>query len=147
MIGAACLVLSLALCAEAGYIGAGYGLGYGISHFGVSRGIGYSTVTGFAHSIGHAQVYGYSLAPATAVIPSGIAPQSKLVTAVYHPLPAPTVPVAVTYHAPASHVVHKIDTITYDHSAYGYGLASYGLNYDYGLGTAVEYLLFLRKRK
>ncbi|KAH8038634.1 hypothetical protein HPB51_002758 [Rhipicephalus microplus] len=64
-----CVLLALAGSALAGYIGRGYGLGYGISHFGVQHGIGYSGLTGFAHSIGYAPVIasGYSLIPALPV--------------------------------------------------------------------------------
>lgn len=33
------------------------------------------------------------------------------------------------------------------HYEYGQGLASYGLNYEYGLGTHRDYIVLLKRRK
>lgn len=182
MISTALVVLSLTTGSFASYIGAGYGLGYGVSHFGVSRGIGYSTVTGFAHSIGYAPTQGYSLIPAgtahapavplltahavpalaPVVVPAGVA----TVTTTYHApatittlttVPATVTKVTTTYHTPAVstdvHLApvygHKIGSLGYGTGNYGfgYGLGAYGLNYGYGLGTPVQYLILLRRRK
>ncbi|XP_077510722.1 uncharacterized protein LOC144121402 [Amblyomma americanum] len=177
MIATTCVLLSLAASAFAGYIGPSHGLGYGTSHFGVSRGIGYSTVTGFAHSIGYAEPHGYSLlsrspahvatvplvtAHAVPSVSSVVIPPSvtTVTTTIHHSVPVATVaavPVTTTYHSPvvatginvAPVYGNSIGNLGYGtgHYGYGHGLGTYGLNYGYGLGTPVEYLILLRRRK
>ncbi|KAK8774922.1 hypothetical protein V5799_010539, partial [Amblyomma americanum] len=151
-IATTCVLLSLAASAFAGYIGPSHGLGYGTSHFGVSRGIGYSTVTGFAHSIGYAEPHGYSLlsrspahvatvplvtAHAVPSVSSVVIPPSvtTVTTTIHHSVPVATVaavPVTTTYHSPVVATGINVAPV-YGNSIgnLGYGTGHYG--YGHGL--------------
>ncbi|XP_049520723.1 cuticle protein 10.6-like [Dermacentor silvarum] len=130
----ACIVLTLATSAFAGYVGtAGYGLGYHaapvatIAHAPVATAVAVPAVATVAHAV--PAVATYHAAPAVATV-------------------AHAVPAVAAYHATPAYYGYGVGTLGYGvgHYGFGHGLLGYGLNYGYGLGTPFHYGALLRKK-